>query len=262
MIKTAQKIKMLKIKDIIPNPYQIRRNFAQKELESLSQSIKEVGILSPLIVRRNTNGYELICGQRRHRAAIMAGLDEVPAIIIRAGDVQCAEISLIENIHRKNIGIFEEAEGFYNLVMYHKIKKDRLQKDITVDSLKINERVQLLSFTADARLKMETAEIDERYIKQILRIRSDVERTILINKIVNDKLSYYETENYVNSYLKESVSSLSEKTGKRKTSKDKTPLYDNTVKKTVELLKKNGAKVDFSRNDTEEYVEYSIKTLK
>ena len=262
MIKTAQKIKMLKTRDIIPNPYQIRRTFEQKELETLAQSLKEVGMLSPLIVRRNASGYELICGQRRHRAALIAQMEEVPAIIVRAGDIQCAEISLIENIHRKNIGVFEEAEGFYNLMMYHDVKKEKLQKDLSVDSLRINDKVQFLGLNTEAKVKIESSGMDEKCIKQILRIHSDVERIILINKIVNEKLSYTDVEALVNDSLKDKISPMAEKTGKRKVSKDKTPLYQNTVRKTVELLKKYGAKVEFSQKEEEEYIEYCIKTLK
>ena len=95
MFSTAQKIKMIKTQDISPNPYQARRNFDKDALLNLSLSIKENGMLSPLIVRGFFGGYELICGQRRLRAAIMAGFKEVPAIIIKAKDVQCASLTLI-----------------------------------------------------------------------------------------------------------------------------------------------------------------------
>lgn len=253
---------MLKTGDIIPNPYQIRRTFEQKELENLAESIKEVGILSPLIVRRTDMGYELICGQRRHKAAILAELKEVPAIIIRAGDVQCAEISLIENIHRKNIGVFEEAEGFYNLMMYHKVKKEKLSKDLSVNSLKINEKMQFLSLNHDTKVKIEASGMDERYIRQILRLHSDVERVILANKIINEKLSLCDVEKYVDDSLKERIHSSAEKFLKKKSKKDKSPLYENTVRKTVELLEKYGAKVEFTQKNEEDYVEYCIKTLK
>ena len=262
MIKTAQKIKMLKTRDIIPNPYQIRRTFEQKELQSLAESLKETGMISPLVVRRNSSGYELICGQRRLRAAIIAQMEEVPAIIIHAGDAQCAEISLIENIHRKNIGIFEEAEGFYNLMLYHKVKNEKLQKHLAIDSLKIKEKIQYLSLNNETRLKIETSGMDEKFIKQILRIHSDIERIILVNKIINEKLPFSEAESYVNEYLKEKMIPSPKSSEKRKTKKDKTPLYYNTVQKTVELLKKYGAKVEFSQKNEEEYVEFCIKTLK
>ena len=253
---------MLKIKEIIPNPYQIRRKFDIRELETLAESLKEVGMISPLIVRRSTCGYELICGQRRLRAALMAKIEEVPAIIISAGDAQCAEISMIENIHRKNIGIFEEADGFYNLMMYHGVKKEKLQKDLSVDPLKIIERIQILNLTADQRNKIETSGTDERHIKQVLRIHNDVERMILINKIIGEKMSVCETEKYVNEYLKENLIATSEKPVKKKITKDKSQIFNNTIQKTVEILKKYGAKVDFVKNDTEEYVEYCIKTMK
>ena len=261
VIKTAQKIKMLKTREIIPNPYQIRRNFEQKELESLAASLREVGMLSPVIVRRSSCGYELICGQRRHRAAIIAHIEEIPAIIVRAGDAQCAEISMIENIHRKEMGVFEEAEGFYNLMLYHKVKKDKLQKDLSVDSFRLNDKVRLLGLNTQTRAKLEGADIDERCIKQLLRIRNEEKQLQITDKVIEEHLSYKETEMLVDEILKE-VLGANDKSCRHKTAKGKLPLFDNTVKKTVELLKKYGAKVEFARIEDGKCVEYSIKTLK
>ena len=219
-------------------------------------------MLSPLIVRRNESGYELICGQRRHRAALVAKMEEVPAIVVRAGDVQCAELSLIENIHRKNIGVFEEAEGYFNLMMYHKVKKEKLQQDLSLNALKISEKIQYLGLSTDAKTKIEACGMDERYIKQVLRLHSDAERIILINRIINDKLSLQDTEAFVNESLKNKISHIAEIKVEKKTEKDKMPLYDNTVRKTVELLQEYGAKVEFTQKEHEECVEYYIKTMK
>ena len=114
-MKLSQKIRHIKIGDILPNPYQIRRNFDAASLSELADSIKQNGVLSPIIVRGGVKGYELICGQRRLRAARMAGLAEIPAIIVKAGDAQCAELSMTENLQRQNLSHIEEAEGFFNL---------------------------------------------------------------------------------------------------------------------------------------------------
>ena len=97
---SRQKIKSINVEDIKPNPYQTRRNYNHLKLNSLASSIKEVGILTPLLLRTTTLGYEIISGNRRFRAALMAGLKTVPAIVLFAGDRQCAELSLIENLQR------------------------------------------------------------------------------------------------------------------------------------------------------------------
>ncbi len=265
MIRTSQKIKMIKIAEIFPNPYQIRRKFEEKALRELSLSIKEVGMLSPVILRKTDNGYETVCGQRRIRAAHMINMEEVPAIIVRAGDAQCAELSIIENIHRENIGFFEEAEGYFNLMSYHKIKKNKLIENLSTDSFKINEKVRLLSLPEKVRFKIESESIEEKTAKELLRIHNEEKQIEIIEKAEKEGLNYRETCMLIEKAILEMKGEL--KTGTKKGEKiisvrEKTPLYINTVKKTVDILKKHGAKVDFQRVDTEEYTEFRIKTYK
>ena len=151
MIRVSQKIRMLSPGEIKPNPYQVRKKFCYKDLEKLANSIKEVGMLCPVIVRRSNFGYELICGQMRVRAAVIAGMDKIPAIIVRAGDVQCAQLSAIENIHRKQLGIFEEAESFYNLIMFHRVKKEKLQQLLSLTPFELSDKIRLLSFKENVK---------------------------------------------------------------------------------------------------------------
>ena len=152
MAVKIQKIKYLNVNEILPNPYQLRRSFVQNELFELAESIKENGILSPLIIRKTKNGYELVSGQRRLRAAIIAGINEVPVCIIKAGDAQCAELSITENIHRKNLSEYEEAEGFYNLILYHRIKKDELAKATSKQISYINDKIRILTLGEKVRI--------------------------------------------------------------------------------------------------------------
>ena len=169
-MKVSQKIKRIKINDILPNPYQIRRNFDAMRLSELAESIKENGVLSPVLVRGCIEGYELICGQRRVRAARMAGLDEVPAIVVRAGDAQCAELSMTENIQRQDLSSIEEAEGFFNLMAYHRVKKEKLQKDLSVDFQRINEKIRLLSLSERVRYKIEENKSKSYFFKKVNKI--------------------------------------------------------------------------------------------
>lgn len=265
VIRTAQKIKMIKTGEIIPNPYQIRRKFPQKEIEMLAESLKEVGMISPVIVRRGTSGFELVCGQRRLRAAVIAGMREVPAIIVRAGDAQCAELSIIENIHRNNLSVFEEAEGFYNLIVYHKIKKDRLQKDLSVDPFILNDRIRMLALKEDVRKTVERANLEEESIKELLRLHNEEKQLEIAERAEKEKLSF----NQIRVLTNEILNRMTKRTVKdKKTVKfsghllNKGPLYINTVKKTVELLKKNGARVEYSQKEDEEWTEFVIKAYK
>ena len=265
MIRTTQKIKMIPLKEILPNPYQARRKFCHTDIEKLAESIKEVGILSPLIVRRSNFGFELICGQRRLRAAVIAGLEEIPAIIVRAGDAQCAQLSIIENLHRKNLGIFEEAESFYNLMMFHRIKKEKLQKSLSVSPFFLNDRIRILSLRETVRKEIENCNLPETIIKELLRLHNEEKQIDIIKRIKEENLSPEDVRKLISSNL----INMSQKQKKRRISdinKEKNcqrePIYINTVRKTVELLKSNGAKVEYSQNETEKYTEFIIKAYK
>jgi len=261
MIRSSQKIKMLKISEIFPNPYQLRRNFNSYSLHKLSESIKEVGIISPITVRPSKKGYELICGQRRLRAAELSGMEMIPAIIINAGDRQCAQISMIENIHRENISYFEEAEGFYNLISYHKIKRDSISSKLCVDESEINEKMSLLSIPSDIKYKIEENNIGKREAKEILKLRNEEIQKDIIEKVIKDELGLREIRSLVKETLKEMVQK--EKEDKRgKIRIFNMPLYVNTVKKTAELLKKNGASVSMEQTENENCIEFSIKIQK
>ncbi len=262
MVKVAQKIKMIKIKDIRPNPYQLRRTFNEKSLKNLSDSIKEVGLLSPITVRRNSFGYELICGQRRLRAASMAKLEEIPAIVVTAGDKECAELTLLENIHRKNLTVFEEAEGFYNLILYHKIKKEKLCKRISAELCDIHEKLRFLELKPAVRTKSEQINADKKLLKQLLRLKNEEKQLEILDNTEKGVLSMEETEKTVSKYIKEEASFNKHYHTKTDTKINKTPLFENTVRKTVEILKKYGAKVEFSKIEEKNHTEYIIKTLK
>ncbi len=265
MIRTLQKIRLVKTQDIIPNPYQTRKNFDEKKLGSLALSIKEVGILSPVILRRANKGYEIVCGQRRVRAAAIAGMEEVPAIIITAGDAQCASLSVIENMHRENLDFFEEAESYYNLMVYHKIKKERLLKKLSADPFILNEKIRLLALPESVRTRIEVSLLDEKITKQLLRLRNEEKQLEITEKAIKEGLSEKDVRQLVDNYIKDTVTRNAEKTKKEQRlydCKEKAPLFINTVKKTVDLLKRSGAQVVYEEKETEKYLEFTIKTLK
>lgn len=261
MIRSPQKIKMIKLDEISPNPYQVRRNFSAKSLQLLASSIKEVGILSPVIVRTSINGYELICGQRRIRAAIIAGLSEVPAVIVRAGDRQCAQLSMIENLQRDNISVFEEAEGYYNLMSYHRVKKDELIKNLSLESGRINEKVRLLSLGASVRYKIEENNVSEAVSRELLKLHNEEKQNEILEKAVKEELNKTEVSLLVKQALREMTQKKNEEKRGRKNFLNM-PLCINTVKKTVDLLKKSGANVEMNQKENENFVEFTLKINK
>lgn len=261
MIRTPQKIKMIKIKEIGPNPYQIRRNFNSESIRHLADSIKEIGMISPVILRAVSGGYELICGQRRIRAATLLGLETVPAVIIRAGDRQCALLSMIENLQRENISLFEEAEGYYNLMSYHRVKKEDMVKELSLESGRINDKMRLLSLSAPIRYKIEENKISEKAAKELLRLHDEEKQAEIIEKVAKEEININDISAEIKNILQETILNENKtKRGKKKTFN--MPLCINTVKKTAELLKKSGAKVETEQTENENYVEFNIKIHK
>ncbi len=262
MINNMQKIKMLKTKEILPNPYQIRRALYEKDLKNLINSIKKVGILSPIIVRKATRGYELICGQRRLRASILAGKEEIPAIIVRAGDRECAQLSFIENMHRKGFSVFEEAEAIHNLILYHKVKKECVSELISVGLCDVYEMLKILSFSPEVRTKAELSDTDKSFLKILLRIKDKEKQLEILDKYIKGEISMLDAERMADEYIREETSSKKPHYNNDTTKINKTPLFENTVQKTVEILKKYGAKVEFLKIEEKNHTEYIIKTLK
>ncbi len=264
-MRVSQKIKFVKIKDMFPNPYQIRRSFERKALFELAESIKINGILSPVILRGSINGYEIICGQRRVRAASIAGLSEVPAIIVRAGDAECAELSMTENIQRENLSFVEEAEGYYNLMSYHRVKKEKLQRVLSVKNERINEKIQLLNLSEAVRYKIENNNIPEKYARELLKVHDEEKQLDIIESIIIDELTYTKLCERVKKELTAMVKNepLKETTQKNLLNfKARLPVYKNTLNKTVDILKNSGAKVKMEEKECEKYSEFVLKIYK
>ncbi len=262
MIHSGQKIKMINIKDILPNPYQLRRNFNQKELLFLCQSIKNSGMISPVVLRPSLNGYEIICGQRRIIAARMANMESVPAMIIRANDSKCAVMSLEENLCRANLTKYEEAEGFFNLLSYHNIKKERVISDFFENGAQLGRKLQLLRFSEKERYKIEEYKIREDMLSDILKLHDEESRLKVIETIKEQELNQKDTARLVRQIQKELSEDGKERKKYEKKKGANTLLYRNTVKNTINLLKRNGARTETEENENEKYIEYRIKVYK
>ena len=254
----SQKIRLINIEDIKPNPFQSRRNFNLKKIEKLTASIKEVGILSPLLLRTTPTGFEIIFGNRRLRAASLAGLKKVPAIVISAKDRQCAILSLAENIQRENLTSFEEAEAYYNIISYHGIKRETLEKISPLEKYEIGEKMKILMLEEHLRYKIEEHHIKEDFIKDFLKIHDSKKREEVINTAIKENL----TKEDIKVLIKQTNRELSKQ--KRNTRNRQTNIFlcKNTVKKTVNLLKENGEKVEFNQKEDHNYLEFNIKIKK
>jgi ParB family chromosome partitioning protein len=182
------------IEEIIPNPSQPRKHFDESKLQELAESVKEKGILEPLIVRRTDQGYELIVGERRWRAAQKAGLKEVPVVVKEAERREALEISLIENLQRENLNPIEEAEAFRDLTEEFNISQEELSRRIGKDRTTITNTLRLLKLPSEIRNQLLQNRITSGHARAILSLESKEKQKELCGLIIRKGLSVREAE--------------------------------------------------------------------
>ena len=182
------------IEEIIPNRSQPRKHFDESKLQELAESIKEKGILEPLIVRKNDQGYELIVGERRWRAAQKAGLKEVPVVVKEAEGREALEISLIENLQREDLNPIEAAEAFKHLIEEFKISQEDLSKRIGKDRTTIANTLRLLKLPIEIRNQLLQNRITSGHARAILSLESKEKQKELCALIIKKGLSVREAE--------------------------------------------------------------------
>jgi ParB family chromosome partitioning protein len=181
------------ITKIAPNPTQPRKVFREAELADLAGSIREQGILQPLVVRRRGDGYELIIGERRWRAAQLAGLDEVPAVILDATDRQVVEMALVENVQRADLNPMELAEAFKALVDEEHMTQDEVGRRVGLDRSSVANHLRLLELPGDIQQDLIDQRITMGHAKAILQVPPG-QRAIVRDQIVRQGLSVRASE--------------------------------------------------------------------
>lgn len=179
------------IEKITPNPEQPRKQFNEAALEELSQSIKEFGIIQPIVVNKKANGYEIIAGERRYRAAKLAGLTRVPVIVKTYTDLEALQIALIENIQRQDLNPIEEALSYKKLTDYFFFNRETIAKKVGKSRNTISNRLNLLNLNEDLQNLVIESKISANHALLLLNKDNQIE---LANKIVAENLSIKETE--------------------------------------------------------------------
>jgi len=182
------------IEEIVPNRSQPRKHFDESRLQELSESIKEKGILEPLIVRRIEQGYELIVGERRWRAAQRAGLNEVPVLVKEAEGREALELSLIENLQRENLNPIEEADAFKRLAEEFNITQGELATRLGKDRTTITNALRLLKLPVEVRNQLLQNRITSGHARAILSLETKEKQKELCSLIIQKGLSVREAE--------------------------------------------------------------------
>lgn len=205
-----------------PNPKQPRADFNQKLLEELCDSIKQNGILEPIIIEQvegKDNEFYIIAGERRTRAAKMAGLDKVPVQIRKFDEQQKLEFALIENIQRADLNPIEEATAYYNLIQMSDLTQDEVAKRVGKNRSTVANSLRLLKLPEDIKKSLITGQISSGHARALLMVKNDADMRILFGKILGSGLSVRECEALADAY-NNGGRAVAKKTEKRKTRKD------------------------------------------
>ena len=188
---------MVRINEVEPNRDQPRKDFDEDALMELADSIRQFGILQPLLVQKKKNYYEIIAGERRWRAAKLAGIKEVPIIVKDYTDQEIVEISLIENIQRENLNPIEEAMAFKRLLQEFKLKQDEVAERVSKSRTAVTNSMRLLKLSPRVQQMIIDDMISTGHARALLAIDDEEQQFILANKIFDEKLSVRETEKLV-----------------------------------------------------------------
>ncbi|HEY8422175.1 MAG TPA: nucleoid occlusion protein [Thermoclostridium sp.] len=263
--KTDQrKITYIPIENIRPNPYQPRRNFDQASLEDLCNSIKEYGVIQPINVRKTpSNHYELVSGERRLRASIMAGLKEIPAIIIDVNEDDLAIMALIENLQREDLGYMEEAEGYRNLIRDHGLTQEELAQKIGKSQSTIANKIRLLRLPPMVKKILADHNLTERHARALLKLHDEQLQLKVLQKVCEKDLNVKKTEELVQKVLDKYANPKAMESGKKLTRSIKDiRIFVNTIKQAIDMMKKSGVNAKAAQIDRGEFVEFIVRIPK
>lgn len=247
---------------IRPNKTQPRKTFDEDELRLLAQSISTSGILQPLTVRRlSNNEFELVAGERRLRAAVMAGLTKVPCVLIKCTDKESAIFALLENLQRADLNMFEEARGISRLIRKYDITQEEAALRLGKKQSTVANKLRLLKLSFEEQDWIIQAGLSERHARALLRIESEEVRREVLSRIIAESLSAKDTEEEVVRILSKATATESRGQEKKYVIKD-VRIFINTITKAIDTMRLSGIRAESSKHETEKYIEYSVKIPK
>ncbi|MBQ7384879.1 MAG: ParB/RepB/Spo0J family partition protein [Ruminococcus sp.] len=260
-LKSENKVLEIPIIRIRPNKTQPRKNFDEDELMSLARSISTNGILQPLTVRKlNDTEYELVAGERRLRASVLAGLTTVPCVLIKCTDKESAIFALIENLQRADLNMFEEARGISRLIRKFDITQEEAAAKLGKKQSTVANKLRLLKLTLEEQDWITQAGLSERHARALLRIDDEELRKKILSQIISEGLNATESENFISDFLHKNT--LPDKKQDRKFIVKDLRIFLNTINKAVDTMRLSGINAIAKRIESEEYIEYTVKIPK
>ena len=192
--KRVCKVEQLDNNDILPNRFQPRKYFDEEEILQLAESIKEHGVINPIIVRKLGDKFELVAGERRYKANILAGNDNIPAIIMDVNDKESSEIAVVENIQRKDLNPVEEAISYKRSLDIGYMTQEQLAHKMGKSQSYIANKIRLLKLSDEVQDALMKKEISERHARSLLKLNSLKQQNELLKRIINERLTVRKTD--------------------------------------------------------------------
>ncbi len=253
--KIHNKVVLLPVEEIVPNPAQPRRDFDKKEIESLASSIRENGVLQPITVRKNNKKeYELISGERRLRAAKEVGLSEIPSLILETTAKQSAVYAILENIQRKDLSLFEEALALRSLINEWGVTQEEAAEKLGKAQSTIANKLRLLSLSNVEQNIIIKNQLTERHARAVLKVKDEVLRLDILKYIAEKGLNVSQAEQYI-----ERATKLRPSEGKRCFIVKDIRIFINTINKAVEVMKSAGIEAQTMKRENDAYIEYLVR---
>ena len=256
----------LRTDELTPNPVQPRKRFDDESLEELSGSIKSYGILNPLTVRLRCGKYELVAGERRLRAAKLAGLEEVPCILIDVNMEDASLIALVENLQRRDLDFIEEALGISQLIRMFGMSQEEAARRIGKSQSAVANKLRLLKLPSDVLESLRQNGLTERHGRALLRLPNPVAQRAALEYIVDNGLTVAATDAYIDALL--SVPEETEQKDEEKPEKRRTfvlkdvRVFLNTLSRSIDLMKQGGIDAGMRREETEDSLILTISIPK
>ncbi|WP_373165428.1 ParB/RepB/Spo0J family partition protein [Agathobaculum sp. Marseille-P7918] len=202
--KEDRTLRRVRVSDIVRNPNQPRKYFDPEAIAQLAESIRQYGVLNPLTVRRAPGGgYELVAGERRLRAARVAGLNDVPCLVIAADNEDSSAIALVENLQRRDLDFFEEAEGFKRLIDQYGLTQEEAARKVGKTQSAVANKLRLLRLSQQNMELIRSANLTERHARCLLRLDDETDRINATKYIIEHDLNVSRSEQYIDTLLKE-----------------------------------------------------------
>ncbi len=250
----------LRTDEIQPNPVQPRTVFDDDSLSELSESIRSYGILHPLTVRRRAGRYELVAGERRLRAAKLAGLREVPCVLMDVNMEDAGLIALVENLQRRDLDFWEEANGIRQLIRMFGMSQEEAARRLGKSQSAVANKLRLLKLPEDVLETLRAEGLSERHGRALLRLGDAEAQRRALGRIVEKGMSVAAAESYIESLLAQEPR---EEGGSRRTFVMKDlRLFLNSVTRSLELMKQGGVAADMEKRETDEALILTISIPK